>query len=368
MPGWDAGDWVCAGVVVLFIVVAIALVVYLYWTARPRVTTAGVPVAYGLDFSWGRPPVDAIIGGGWSFVCRYGCYGESGKKLSAAEAAEYLAAGILPVSNWEHEAAAWKQGYARGWDDAVAADPFFRSCGAGPQDPIYFSIDTDVLDSELPVAAAYLQGIRDVIGWERTGAYGGYKVIRYLFDKGLIRFGWQTYAWSYGKWEPRAQIRQVLNGQDLAGHAVDYNEAWHAVYGGWGQSGQPYSVEGSVILNCPDDPERQDILYVGPGGEVWHRWVRGGIPAWWTGPGSAENIGGSIVVGTLAATWLADGSGISVIGLGKPDADATNCPEGCGQYWGYIIGRAGTKSGWGSMVGCYGQYPVPPGSLRAGAT
>jgi len=29
-----------------------------------------------------------------------------------------------------------------------------------------------------------------------------------LFDDGKIAYGWQTYAWSYGNWDGRAQLRQ----------------------------------------------------------------------------------------------------------------------------------------------------------------
>ncbi len=36
-------------------------------------------------------------------------------------------------------------------------------------------------------------------------------MIKRLFDGGKITWGWQTYAWSGGNWDSRAQVRQVQN-------------------------------------------------------------------------------------------------------------------------------------------------------------
>jgi hypothetical protein len=113
--------------------------------------------------------------------------------------------------------------------------------------------------------------------------------------------------------------------------------------------------DGAVLLNCPYDDKRQDLLYVGPDFKVLHRWWTGGVQAAWSQAGKSESIGGAIVPGTLTACWLPDQSGITLCGLGAPDEPGV--PAGCGQYWSYVIGRNGVKSGWGSMVGVYGAYP-----------
>lgn len=114
--------------------------------------------------------------------------------------------------------------------------------------------------------------------------------------------------------------------------------------------------DGTVILTCPTDPERLDLFYVGPNSDVWHRWyTSGGMNALWTGRGAGENLGGQIVVGTLSATWLPDGSAIEIVGLGL--VDEPPAPENCGQYWGFELGRSGAKSGWGSLTNVYGQRP-----------
>jgi hypothetical protein len=119
------------------------------------------------------------------------------------------------------------------------------------------------------------------------------------------------------------------------------------------------SAEGdsAVILNDPNTPGRLDLLYVGPYNQVWHRWYPGGMDQMWSSPGNAENLGGTIVPGTLSAQWLPDGSAINIVGLGGADPTSTP-PVGCGQYWGYTLSRSGVKSGWGSLPGVYGALSI----------
>lgn len=123
----------------------------------------------------------------------------------------------------------------------------------------------------------------------------------------------------------------------------------------WLGAEAPLEGDGAVILNDPKTPGRVDLFYVGPTGEVWHRWYPGGMNQMWTGGGSKENLGGCVFPGTLSASWLPDGSTVNIVGLGAPEDAAT--PSGCGQYWGYQLGRQGVKSGWGSMPGVYGAFP-----------
>ena len=76
-----------------------------------------------------------------------------------------------------------------------------------------------------------------MLGVDRTGAYGGIYVISSLFNAGKIKYGWQTYAWSDGQWDGRAQVRQVENGMTIAGGSCDVDEAIAADFGQWGFSG-----------------------------------------------------------------------------------------------------------------------------------
>lgn len=337
----------------------VAILAYLAYRAQAPTARGVPPYAYGLDFSWSRPSIAAMLAAGYSFVCRYHSWDEtSGKNLSADEAAAYRAAGMDVVSNWEYAPEAPLGGYWQGYDDAVEGLRQHEADGGGPDDPIYFSVDWDVdMLYEYPVVADYFVGVAAVLPLRRIGAYGGYAVICALFDDGLITYGWQTYAWSYGWWDARAQLRQVQNGIYVGGQVADRNEAWAVDFGAWGQAAPLSEGDSAVLLNCPDEPERLDLLYVGAGGAVWHRWYpAGGMNALWTGAGQVECLGGRIVVGTLTAQWAPDASCINVAGLGEPDIDGQP-PPGCGQYWGYVIGRGGIKSGWGSIPDVYGAYP-----------
>lgn len=133
-------------------------------------------------------------------------------------------------------------------------------------------------------------------------------------------------------------------------------EALLSVLRGEPVTGLHYIGDGTVILSCPTDPGRLDLFYVGPAGEVWHRWyTSGGMASVWSGKGAAENLGGRITVGTLSAAWKPDGSVINIVGLG--DVDDAPAPAGCDQYWGYELGRQGARSGWGSLTNVYGQRP-----------
>jgi hypothetical protein len=382
----------CVGAVILAI-----LVWGLVWMLRrPRPQGASAPVAYGVDFSWSRPSAESLRAAGYSFVCRYLSWSTTGKNLTREEADYWKANGFGIVSNWEYYADAAKGGYGQGVSDATEALRQHYACGAAEYDPVIYSVDYDVptnysttrqrpdwrtrvwrilvrlvhtaqrqlitlfggTPSAYTIIADYVRGITSVHGDKSTvGIYAEYDIIRRLFNDGLITYGWQTYAWSYGYWDPRAQLRQVHNGLTVDGQEVDRNEAWQDNYGQWGAGKPPHWREaGGVLLNCPWDKERTDLIYVGPFNEVWHSWWSGGMHAAWDGRGSHENLGGRIAVGTLAAQWTPDGGAIYIVGLGEGSAEL---PEGAaGQYWGFTLDRYGNRSGWGSLEGIFG---VPAG-------
>ena len=54
-----------------------------------------------------------------------------------------------------------------------------------------------------------------------------------MFDAGLVAFGWQTYAWSAGQWDNRAQIQQYRNDQLIGGVSVDFDRATADDFGQW---------------------------------------------------------------------------------------------------------------------------------------
>jgi len=376
----------------LCVVAVVAILVLLWHLTRPRPSPQGAPLAYGVDFSWSRPTAEDLRAAGYSFVCRYLSWSTSGKNLTPDEAAYWQANDFDIVSNWEYYAEAPKGGWAQGVEDATEALRQHQWCGGGEADPVYFSVDYDVpmstyahepwwqrlwrwllrlvahvrrgaigvlhgVPAEYMPVADYMRGAASVMGGvERVGAYGEYDVVRQLFNDGLIAYGWQTYAWSYGWWEPRAQLRQVQNGITVGGEEVDRDEAWAPNYGQWGaRAPTPQLPGGAVLLPCPFDPTRVDLFYIGAANEVYHQWWNGGIDAMWATTGGLENLGGYLHVGTLTAMWTPDGNELTIAGLGIPDT--ADGPAGLGQYWAMRLDRYGQRSGWGSVVDAYGRPP-----------
>ncbi len=205
-------------------------------------------MAFGLDYVTG-PPVADMKAAGVSFVCRYLSFVNNltqVKLLSLGEAKGLSAAGISIVSNYEWYANRALEGFASGVADARIAASQHAACGGPPDRPIYFSVDVDVAGTE---CLEYFRGVASVIGASRTGVYGSYRVLNYLLVSGLVGWGWQTYAWSYGAWEPRAHIQQYLNGVSMSGHSVDYNRSMHIDFGQWSIGGGGSMIDLSNVSN-----------------------------------------------------------------------------------------------------------------------
>lgn len=177
---------------------------------------------FGIDFAWSRPPLSALIRGGVKFVGRY-FSNDPSKNLSRDEYAGYRAHGIGVVVAWETTADRARAGEVAGREDAHRA--IVEANSIGYSGPIDFAVD---FDAEGPEVFHYFRGARHVAG-SRTGVYAGYKVVKYLFDNGLVSHGWQTYAWSSNRWDRRAVIRQYSNGHNFAGADVDYDVALQPV-------------------------------------------------------------------------------------------------------------------------------------------
>jgi MYXO-CTERM domain-containing protein len=194
----------------------------------------------GVDYSWARPSPSGLKKAGYSFVARYYSVNDSanhGKILFKTEANALIAAGLDIVTVWEHSAQDALGGHSAGVADAKAASAQAANAGQPSTRPIYFAVDFDAIGSQLTTVGAYFDGVASVLGRSRTGAYGGYSVIKYLFDHNKIDWGWQCYAWSYGKWDSRAHFRQTQNNISAAGSSgcCDLDLAAAADFGQWGQ-------------------------------------------------------------------------------------------------------------------------------------
>ncbi|MFJ9895982.1 peptidoglycan-binding protein [Streptomyces sp. NPDC091280] len=206
-------------------------------------SAATATTGYGIDYSDASLTAASVAAAGYGFVCRYLSWLPNSKVLTLSEAQALTAADLGIVSNWESDG-------LQSWQSSVPSDPYSQGVGHATEAqrqalangmpssrPIYFSVDFDLQSSMYSALNSYFDGIASVIGRSRTGAYGGYHVIKELFDNGKIAWGWQTYAWSSGNWDSRAQLRQVQNDITVAGHDADLDQAMASDYGQWGGSG-----------------------------------------------------------------------------------------------------------------------------------
>ena len=131
-----------------------------------------------------------------------------------------------------------------------------------PQAPILFTVDTD---TTVDAIRAYFNGCLSVLPLARMGAYGGYLVVKGLFNAGLIRYACQTEAWSYRNgtsrppvWDERAQLRQwcVPGHGTFAGTiggmgGIDGEEAVAEDFGQW-RYGVPYAPQGDEDMTAQE--------------------------------------------------------------------------------------------------------------------
>lgn len=189
---------------------------------------------FGIDYAWSRPSTASMKEAGVKFACRYLSYDETGKNLSIVERDRLIGAGIAVVLVWETTASRALSGFDGGASDAREANRQARVLGMPASRPIYFAVDWDAGEAQQARINAYLDGVASVIGRDRVGVYAGYWPLKRALDAGKAKFGWQTYAWSGGRWDSRAQLQQYSNGRSMGGQNVDFNRAMDADYGQWG--------------------------------------------------------------------------------------------------------------------------------------
>ncbi|HEX6468072.1 MAG TPA: DUF1906 domain-containing protein [Streptosporangiaceae bacterium] len=201
---------------------------------------------FGVDYAWGRPGATALKNAGVKFACRYLSHDTTGKNLTAAEAKQLTAAGIWIVVVWESTAKRALSGHAAGVADAKAARQQADACGMPAGRPIYFAVDFDATAAQQAAINSYLDGAASVLGRGRVGLYAGYYVVKRAFDAKKITWGWQTYAWSGGHWDKRAQIQQYSNDHKINGVGVDYDRSMADDYGQW-QVNRPPTEEDETL-------------------------------------------------------------------------------------------------------------------------
>ncbi len=207
-------------------------------------------VRFGLDWAYGDMSVAALRAAGADFIGRYASTAGNPKNLTAREAQEMSNADIDILLVFETTAERALAGREAGRTDATSAKKQAIAVGMPEHRPIFFAVDFDATPQQQGPIDDYFRGAASVLGLDGTGAYGGYWVIMRLFDADLIRWGWQTYAWSGGNWDARARVRQFSNGHTVGGVDCDYDHGLGKDFGQWqvGQQAPPKPPRGNPHL------------------------------------------------------------------------------------------------------------------------
>jgi hypothetical protein len=279
----------------------------------------GLTMKQGIDYSWARPSPSGIASGGYAFVARYFDYSAGGgKNLSKSEADSLIAAGLDIVITFEDGAQNALSGYNQGVADANQAASMIGQVGMPSNRPIYFAVDFDATPADQTPINAYFDGVASVLGLERTGMYGGYWPMSRAFDAGKIKWGWQTYAWSGGNWDSRAQVRQVLNGITVAGDAncCDQDTSEADDFGQWGSTpdwaakyvSQSWPLASTAMTMKCGDAVPANIVLKNVGAKSWDSSTRLGttqprdrssifVASNWLGPNRPSQVSGTVAPG-----------------------------------------------------------------------
>src|SRR4029450_2451406 len=129
----------------------------------------------------------------------------TGKNMTPAEVKALNAAGLAVVTVDQEGKASLLKGKAYGVEAAKRARRIAGPCGMPNARPVYFALDIDpnpLTTAQWAAVKAFLVGAARGIGAGNVGIYGGYKAIETLVPT-WAPWGWQTYAWSGGKWSTK---------------------------------------------------------------------------------------------------------------------------------------------------------------------
>lgn len=221
-----------------------------------------------LDYSGGYPGAVSMVRLGFDGAVRYlrkeGA--SSVQPLTVSEVADLRAYKRTLALIYQHVSRSRVlEGRAAGRHDAEWALARARECGVEPR-AIYFAVDFDTVSAaQWAAVREYMLGAGEVLGLERIGTYGEYDLLDYLFARGAITWGWQTYAWSIGHnhddqpRHPRAHLFQRIQRANVGGIDCDVNDVL-AKSGDYGQTPAPQE-EDMPLTRTDLDAIREMIKY-----------------------------------------------------------------------------------------------------------
>lgn len=216
----------------------------------------------GFDYSFSRPDPACLAKTG-DFVVRYVGTPQSGKNLTPNEKARLEAVGLSLVGVYETTQGFMVSTYHNGAMAGIAVQDDYKRFGVRGDRPCYFALDIDpagLSASAWLQVQAFLDGAASILGRQRLGIYGGFAAIDRLVPT-LCPFGWQTYAWSHGKFSSKAQLYQYANSVTMCGGAVDKCKSFKPDFGQW-----DYTPSVPVT---PGEVKEKMFLFSGPGTPVW---------------------------------------------------------------------------------------------------
>lgn len=191
----------------------------------------------GFDYTARIAPV-ALRAADCSVVVRYFTRPDWAKSITRGELAELVRAGMPVVVNFESTADRMLGGATAGRADALELVGYLTAFGIPAAAVVgWYSADWDVQPAQVAAVLAYLGAAAAVHGSRGlVGCYGGLRVVAAAADAGYRI--WQTLAWSGGRWDPRAVMRQTGQQQTVGGVSVDVNQIMNlSALGAWTSGG-----------------------------------------------------------------------------------------------------------------------------------
>jgi hypothetical protein len=204
---------------------------------------------------------------GNQFVCRYLApkSWNSWKALTAEEAQYITDAGMEIVSAWETTAGAAGQGNDAGKEAGIFALQSAKEVGQPEGSKVYFCVDFEANKNQYEAIADYfIAAKQELTGYEIDG-YGNDAILDFLKSRGIIRNGWQTIAYSYGRKSKGISIYQNNcgpngNGFPMCGIGIDADES----YGneGWWNTMQISKADANKVIGLLGEAYKLGITHI----------------------------------------------------------------------------------------------------------
>ncbi|MBB2482342.1 DUF1906 domain-containing protein [Bacillus sp. APMAM] len=123
----------------------------------------------------------------------------------------------------------------QGIADAKEAEGYAKLLGQPKGTAIYFTVDYDALTNDMAAIKQYIAGLNRTLVDYEVGIYGSYSVM--VAVKGLVKYYWQTNAWSSGKVADFIHMYQNKNDARVSGIGIDFDDikkepgAWNVEVG-----------------------------------------------------------------------------------------------------------------------------------------